>query len=68
MVSFATFGNVLRATPPALKVLFRSLEDLHKKANSKKWSANFNQVCISEQLLPNYAKSSKSVNIPVVSY
>ena len=56
MAIFTTFGSALRATQPVIRVLFCSLEDFHKKANSKRWSINSNQVCISEELLSHYTK------------
>ena len=61
MVTLASFGDALHVTPQELKVLFRNLEDLYKKANVR-WSLAFNKVCINKRLMLNFIKYKKGPN------
>ena len=37
-----------------LKNKFRKLESIHLKIINTKWSHTFNEVCLKENILPNY--------------
>ena len=48
------FGNLLYNVPGELKKLYRKLEGNQKKVIRAKWSIAFNNVCLRENILPNY--------------
>ena len=48
------YGEVLHNAPSNLKKLFRKLERLKLKIISSTWSLTFNNVCLQENILPNY--------------
>ena len=47
MANLISYGETLGRTPDELKKLFRSLENLYKKAVGRRWCIRFNKVCIS---------------------
>ena len=49
-------GRILWNLPVSLRKLFRKLENNSKKLINKEWSCNFNEICLNEELLPNYTK------------
>ena len=50
------FGNLLYNVPGELKRLYRKLEGNQKKVIRAKWSIAFNNVCLRENILPNYTR------------
>ena len=51
-----TFGNLLFNVPVDLRKLYRKLEDTRKKLLKAKWSITFNNVCLKENIMPNYSR------------
>ena len=49
-----TYGALLFEAPIELRRTVRKIEDTSKKLISKKWSITFNNVCLKENILPNY--------------
>ena len=45
-----------------LKNKFRKLESIHLKIINTKWSHTFNEVCLKENILPNYVNLKKHRN------
>ena len=49
-----TFVELLHTVPRDLRALFRKLENIEKKLIATKWSITFNNVCIKENIMPDY--------------
>ena len=49
-----TYAQLLHRIPEGLRTLFRKYEKTSKKASNNKWSAEYNSVCLKENILPNY--------------
>ena len=62
MANLITYEEALERTLDEVKKLFRSLENLYKKAVGSRWFIRLNKVCISENVLPNYTKFTLSNN------
>ena len=50
------YGQLLFNIPPQLRTLFRKLENNEKKIIKNKWSKTFNNVCLNENIMPNFSR------------
>ena len=50
------YVNLLNQLPQNGKCLFRKLESSNHKLIKLKWSKTFNEVCLKEDILPNYTR------------
>ena len=50
------YGELLFNIPSELRHLFRKLENNEKKIIRNKWSKTFNDVCINENIMPNFSR------------
>ena len=48
--------TLLNQLPHNGKDLFRELENSNKKMINLKWSKTFNEVCLKEDILPNFTR------------
>lgn len=51
------YTNALQLAPAELKKLFRNYEDTLKKIVNTKWSITFNDVCVKENIVPEYVRN-----------
>ena len=49
-----SYLNLLHQSRPEIKVKIRELETLYQKSIKSKWSLTFNNVCLNENIMPNY--------------
>ena len=52
------YGELLYEVPNELRRLYHALERQKRKTISIKWSCPFNEVCLKENLMPNYTKNN----------
>ena len=50
------YVNLLNQLPQNGKGLFRKLESSNCKLIKLKWSKTFNEICLKEDILPNYTR------------
>ena len=50
---------ILNTLPHSLMTKFRKLENLETKIIIRKWSQIFNNICITENLVPKYTNNHK---------
>ena len=50
-----TYAQLLHAIPENLRCLYRQYENVSKKILNNKWSNEFNSICLTENILPNYS-------------
>ena len=67
------YMDLLNSIPTDLKSKFRKFENLRTKLINNEWSNIFNEVCLNEQLMPNYTNLSIYVYIcihmiPLISF
>ena len=51
-----SYGNLLRSIPEGFRTEIRKYESLRKKLINLDWSLKFNQICLKEEILPNYSR------------
>ena len=49
------FGQLLFTIPPEKRLIIRNYEKLNKKLIKNKWSKQFNETCLKENILPTYS-------------
>ena len=52
-----TFGLLIENLQQEIKWKYRKLENIKKKIIRGQWSIKFNNVCLSEGLMPTYTKN-----------
>ena len=50
------YGSLLHTVPEKLRNLYRKYESHSKKLINCEWSTNFNEICLQEEILPNYSR------------
>ena len=50
------YGRLLHQLPEELRNLMRKYEALRKKLTNNEWSTKFNEICIQEDVLPNFTR------------
>ena len=50
------YGRLLHQLPEELRTLIRKYEALRKKLINNEWSSRFNEICIQEDVLPNFTQ------------
>ena len=50
------YGRLLHQLPEELRTLMRKYEALRKKLINNEWSSRFNEICIQEDILPNFTQ------------
>ena len=54
------YATLLRSVPAVLRKLYRDLENTKKKIINIEWSITFNNVCINENIVPDYVYNNKT--------
>ena len=57
LFTLMAYVNLLNQLPQNGKDLFRKLEGSNNKLIKLKWSKTFNEVCLKEDILPNYTRN-----------
>ena len=50
------YGRLLHQLPDELRTFIRKYEALSKKLINNKWSTKFNEICLEEDILPNFTR------------
>ena len=50
------YGRLLHQLPEELRTLMRKYEALRKKLINNEWSTKFNEICLQEDVLPNFTR------------
>ena len=56
-----TYAQELAKHSTAIKIQIRKLENVKYKLLRSKWSTIFNKICLEENLLPDYTRSSNEI-------
>ena len=58
-----TIGELLFQCDNETKNIFRKYEQINKKIIESKWSKNFNEICLNEDLWPTYTNFITNENL-----
>ena len=51
-----SYASLLYKIPEELRRLYRKYEAYCKKEVNNEWSKKFNEICLQEEILPNYSR------------